>query len=66
MAQEPLLVKLGDKICMLGITRRILAAVRVVTWPEIPEGATPDTGVTISLEPGPDPSAGIDIFKPRI
>ncbi|WP_234531676.1 hypothetical protein [Streptomyces shenzhenensis] len=62
---EPLLVKLGDNTYMLGVTRKTLATVRVATWPEIPDEATPDTKVTVALKPGPDPSVTIAIFKPE-
>lgn len=63
---EPLLVKLGDITYMLGITRKVFATVRVTTWPEIPQGATPNTKVAVVLEPGTDPSVRIAILKPEI
>lgn len=63
---EPLLVKLGDNVYMLGVTRKVLATVRVAAWPEIPEGATPDTKVTVALEPGGDPSMTVAIFNQEI
>ncbi|TCO59809.1 hypothetical protein [Actinocrispum wychmicini] len=61
--QSPLVVTLGNEAYTLGVVRRVMASVCVKRWPKIPENATPDTEVSIDLEPGSDASVSVSMVS---